>query len=433
MTEPMDSNGASGTERPADEHAILIVDDDELVLMVLRETLQLEGFHVVTASNALDALGLLKTRPFAVILTDQQMPMMTGLEFLAKVKEIQPDATRLLITAVLNLSTAIEAINQGEIYRFIAKPWLREELLVTIRNALQRYDLIRRNAELQAATLAMNDKLSRLNQALEEQVRRVAEQNQQLAELNAALQQNLRRSVELCLKTMQTFYPTLGTQARRVFEVCKAMADGLKLSAADRQVLEISAWLHDIGLVGVPRRLIRKWEQTPHLLDDAERALIELHPVLGQELAGFVHDLAAVGQVIRAHHEQFDGSGYPDRLAGENIPWLARLLAVAVAYAESNLEPEATVEMIKQRSGKAFDADAVRIFLRCLPKAVVPRKQREVLLSELQPGMVLARGIYTANGMLLIPDGQRLTETYIDKVQSHNRINPITQALLVYC
>jgi hypothetical protein len=140
-----------------------------------------------------------------------------------------------------------------------------------------------------------------------------------------------------------------------------------------------------------------------------------------------------VGPTIRAHHERFDGRGYPDGLSGGNIPWLARLLAVAVAYAESDLDPQHAAEMISRGSGSEFDPEAVRAFLRSLPKTVVPGKQREVLLSDLEPGMVLAQGIYTETGILLIPDGQKLTATYIDKLLNHNRINPISQSLLVYC
>jgi response regulator RpfG family c-di-GMP phosphodiesterase len=413
-------------------HSILIVDDEEVVLVSLRDTLAREGYQVTTAPNAIEALAHLKEQAFSIVLTDQQMPMLTGLEFLHQVKQMQPDATRILITAVLNLSTVIDAINKGEIYRFIVKPWLREELLVTVKNAVQRYELICKNQMLQVATLGMNEKLKKLNADLEQQVARVAEQNTELERLNSALRQNLQHSVELCLKTMQTFYPTLGSQARRVYELCHAMAEGLQLSPQDRQTLEVSAWLHDIGLVGVPRQLIKRWEESPESLSDVERALVQQHPVLGEELAGFAHPLTGVGAVIRAHHERFDGQGYPDRLAGDKAPWLGRLLAVAVAYAESRRDGAATVEMIKQGRGSLFDPEAVRAFLRCLPQATVPTRQREILLSELKPGMVLARGIYTANGLLLIPDGQRLTETYIDKLNNHHRINPIAQSLLVY-
>jgi response regulator RpfG family c-di-GMP phosphodiesterase len=413
-------------------HHVLVVDDEEVVLVALRDTLAREGYHVTTAANGAEALARLKEQVFSVVITDQQMPMLTGLEFLGQVRQMQPDATRILITAVLNLSTVIDSINKGEIFRFIVKPWLREELLVTVKNAVQRHELICRNQMLQVATLAMNEKLMKLNASLEEQLEREADQNAELERLNLALRENLERSVELCLKTMQTFHPTLGSQARRVYELCRAMAEGLHLSPQESQTLEVSAWLHDIGLVGVPRQLIKRWEESPDGLTVVESAVIEQHPVLGEELAGFVHPLKDVGAIIRAHHERFDGTGYPDRLSGNRIPWLGRLLAVAVAYAESKLDGPGTVEAIKQGRNSAFDPEAVRAFLRCLPQATVPKRQREIKLSELRPGMVLAQGIYTASGTLLVPDGQRLTEPFIDMLNNHHRLHPIAQSLLVY-
>src|SRR5882672_7313487 len=430
-------------------HHVLVVDDEEVVLVALRDTLTREGYHITTATNGVEALARLKDQVFSVVITDQQMPKLTGLEFLSQVKELQPDATRILITAVLNLSTVIDSINKGEIFRFIVKPWLREELLVTVKNAVQRHELICKNQMLQVATFAMNEKLTKLNASLEEQLEREADQNAELERLNLALRENLERSVELCLKTMQTFHPTLGSQARRVYELCHAMAEGLHLSPEEGQTLEVSAWLHDIGLVGVPRQLIKRWETMGSVngialstsatekhsipltgpVTEAEMDVIEQHPVLGEELAGFVHPLKDVGAIIRVHHERFDGKGYPDGLSGNRIPWLGRLLAVAVAYAESKLDGPGTVEAIKQGRGSAFDPEAVRAFLRCLPQATVPKRQREVRLSDLRPGMVLAQGIYTASGTLLVPDGQRLTEPFIDMLNNHHRIHPIAQAL----
>ncbi|HZQ47859.1 MAG TPA: response regulator, partial [Verrucomicrobiae bacterium] len=281
-------------------HPILIVDDEEIVLVALRDTLVREGYKVVASPHAIHALSILKEQPFSVVITDQQMPLVTGLEFLAQVKEIQPDATRILITAVLSLGTVIDAINKGEIFRFIVKPWLREELLATVKNASQRYELICSNSRLQATTQAMNEKLVQLNQTLEAQVAKVAEQNQRLEQLARAQEENLRQSVELCVQTMQTFYPTLGNQARRVSELCKTMAQGLELPPDQRQTLEISALIHDIGLVGVSRKLIKRWEQAPGSLSEAERALVQHHPILGEELAGFAHHLREVGPTIRA-------------------------------------------------------------------------------------------------------------------------------------
>src|SRR6185436_6936599 len=101
-------------------------------------------------------------------------------------------------------------------------------------------------------------------------------------------------------------------------------------------------------------------------------------------------------------------------------------------YAESPLTGGQALQEIQRRSGSAFDPEAVRLFLRCCPTAVMPRRERPVLLAELRPGMVLAKSIYTANGLLLMPEGQALNPSYIDKLLNHHRVNPIRQTLLVY-
>jgi|SRR6185503_1075677 response regulator RpfG family c-di-GMP phosphodiesterase len=392
-------------------HNILVVDDEEIVLAALREMLSREGYHVSTCLRAEEAIALLEEQTFSVVLTDQKMPGLTGLEFLACVKALQPDATRILITGAVNLATVIDSINKGEIYRFVVKPWVLEELLATVSNAVQRYEMICKSATLMATTLAMNAELKKAN---------------------AALNLNLRRSVELCLTTMESFYPTLGSQARRVHGLCRAMADGLRLMREDRETLEVSAWLHDIGLVGVPRQIIRRWERAPATLSKAEKALVQQHPALGQELASFVHNLEDVGLIIRAHHERFDGKGFPDKLKGRQIPWLARLLAVAAGYAESPQDGAAAIERVQAGRGKAYDPEAVKAFLRCLPQASVPRREREVAVHELKPGMVLARGVYSRHGLQIAPDGQSLTEAYIERILRHHRLKPITQSLVVY-
>jgi len=421
-----DANGKSALP-------ILVVDDDSQIVSTIVFTLRRAGYDAVGISDPRHALEILQKQQFSVIISDQRMPNLTGLELLAQSRQIQPYITRVLITAVVNLDMVVEAINKGEIYRFIVKPWLHEEFLATVKNSVQRYELICQNARLQDATQAMNEQLIELNRSLEQQVQLVARQNDQLTGVNVALEDNLVRSMELCVHTMETFYPTLGNQARRVSQICKSIATVLQLSAEDRRVLESSALLHDIGLVGVPRNIIKKWQEEPRLLGMHEAALIHQHPILGQELAAFTSNLDKVGVVIRAHHERYDGSGYPDQLVGENIPWLARLLAVAVAYASCRLMDNDAVERVKYGSGSAFDPEAVRAFLRAHVIADVSRKERQITLSDLRPGMVLAQGIYTHNGLLLMPEGQQLNATFIEKLLNHNRIQPINQSLVVYC
>ncbi len=419
------------TKKPADP--ILIVDDEPVVVSLLQGQLEHAGYVTMGMSNPLKALEEIKQRNFSVIISDQRMPDLPGLELLAHASRIQPNASRILVTAATDLDTVIEAINKGEIYRFIVKPWLPQDFLATVKNGVQRHELICQNIYLQAATQAMNEQLVELNRSLEQQVKLVAQQNARLQNMNLALEDNLVHSMELCVHTMETFYPLLGNRARRVFQLCKSMSQVLKLNEEDARALESSALLYDIGLVGVPRQIIRHWDETPDKLSEAERALIEQHPILGQELAAFSSDLETVGKIIRSHHENFDGSGYPDQLSGDNIPWLTRLLTVAVTFASSPLPDAAAIETLKEGSGTIFDPEAIRVFLRAHTVAVVPRKERHVLLNELRPGMVMAKGIHTFNGLLLVAQGQQLNATFIEKVLNHNRIQPITDALVIYC
>ena len=108
---------------------ILLLDDDEIILLAIKETLGREGYDISVFSRAGEALEALKSDHFAVIVSDQRMPEMTGLEFLNESKSLQPNASRILITGVLTLNTVIDAVNKGEIFRFLAKPWIREELI----------------------------------------------------------------------------------------------------------------------------------------------------------------------------------------------------------------------------------------------------------------------------------------------------------------
>ncbi|MBI5800609.1 MAG: response regulator [Verrucomicrobia bacterium] len=410
---------------PPAKHRILVVDDEEIVLAALRETLLRAGYDVCAVPDAVRALGFVHTTPFAAIISDQQMPRMSGLDFLAQAKVLQPEASRILITAVLTLGTVIEAINTGEIYRFIIKPWLREELLATVTNAVHRHELLRHNAELQAATQACNLQLSAANVSLAEQVRLAESQR-------LTLTGQVRQHTEIILRALRASHPLLGCRARRTQEICRALAETCSLPESDANDLMLASGLHDIGMLAAPHETVRRWLHEPGQLTQDEHAVLRQHPVAGQEMIAAGPELATAAGLVRAHHEHFDGTGFPDALAGDQLSWPARLLAVAAAFGDAQEADSAAVEQIKLASGSRFDPDAVRAFLRAAPQARVPRQEREVLLSELQPGMVLASAIYTAHGLMLVPQGQPLSEPSIDKLKSHHRTTPITQSLLVF-
>jgi len=420
----MDTKPAPGT--------ILLVDDDCDLLETLTEQLRWEGYYVTACASAAEALVQCRDTQYATIISDQHMPGMTGLEFFGRVRDLQPHASRILITGVLALDTVVDAINHGEIFRFLAKPWSRAELLATVENAVQRYRLLTDNVRLRADTMSLNRQLASANSDLMEKLEQLTAQKRELDAAHEALGSNFEHSLELCYRLMNTFYPLLGARTKAVVELCKKIAATDDLSFEDRRVLITSAWLHDIGLIGVPRQVLQKFFDRPRDCRPEDWKIIQQHPIYGQTLAGFVDHLDAVGATIRGHHERFDGKGYPDRLIGQSIPWTARLLAVVAAYVETGLRPhEATQHLVKE-SGAAFDPEAVRLFCKANQVEELPRATTEVKVGDLRPGMALVDGVFSPSGLLLIPEGQQLTDSTIAKIRSHNLVNRVTQRLKVY-
>ena len=413
-------------------HSILVVDDDEIILVAISETLTSEGFQVTTCNNPQSALELVKTNPYAVVMSDQRMGEMTGLEFLAEVKRLQPHASRILLTGVLTLKTVIDAINKGEIFRFLAKPWIREELIATIQNALSRYQLILENEKLHDNTRQLNVQLQEANNQLGDQLVQIKEQNGLLERAREALARNFDHSLELCYRIINAFHPLLGKETKAIADICQLMASSGALTPEDSKILCTAAWLQNIGLIGISRDVLLKSRKNPEQLTLSEHNLVHNHPIYGQTLASFFDEMEPVGVTIRAHHERWDGAGYPDGLSRESIPWAARCLAVVVYYVECGLPREVAVEELLNLSGKAFGPEAVRLFLKVTRTTPLPKKMREILFSDLKPGMVLAKGIYSPTGMLLIPSDEILTEKTLQKLTSHNMVDPTTQRILVY-
>lgn len=411
---------------------LLIVDDEPSVLGALKVVLERDGHAVVTCADPHRALELVEDQAFSVIISDHRMPAMTGLEFLVECRERQPHATRILITAVLSLPTIVEAINRGEIFRFVAKPWLREELAATVRNAVNRHELIVQNERLQAETQRLNTRLSETNEALAARVAELAQRQEALDRLNRELTSSYDRSLEMSSRILAIYDPHLAGQTRALVEIAQRMAAAECFRPEERETLRTSAWLCDLGLIGVSRELLRAFRATPDQLTPRERHVIHSHPVYSQTLAAYIDARPAVGETVRAHHERFDGGGFPDGVAGQAIPWPARCLAVAVWFVESGLSKNEAIEHVVAQSGHALDPEAVRLFLKVTHLLQLPRQVREVMLDDLLPGMVLANGIYSPHGLLLVGEGQALSAGTIGKIRNHNLASPISQRLFVY-
>jgi HD-GYP domain-containing protein (c-di-GMP phosphodiesterase class II) len=288
------------------------------------------------------------------------------------------------------------------------------------------------NEALHRETTALNAQLRDANAALETKVRDLELQRQSLDTANKHLAASYENSLELCRRILTTYDPILGGQAKALVEFATQMAATDLFSEEERHALRAAAWLCDLGLIGLPREMLRAFRSKTEHLTERELTMLHNHPVYGQTLAALVDDSAGVGDVIRAHHERFDGRGFPDGLAGDEIPWPARCLAVAVGFVESGLTKKAAIDSLLAKSGSAYDPEAVRLFLKISNLVQLPKQVREIMLHELESGMVLANGIYSPHGLLLIGEGQALNAATIDKIRSHNQVTPISQRLMVY-
>jgi response regulator RpfG family c-di-GMP phosphodiesterase len=413
--------------------SILSIDDDPLILKVLEDLVTRSGYQSVTTTSANEALRYALDRKFAVVIADHNMPDMMGADLLHRFAQIQPSASRILITGIKSLDIVTAAVNSGEIFRFVTKPWISAEMMATLHNAVQRCELIEANRSLERTTAELNQKLSEANSRLEKQLRELEAGKREVDLSHEALKTNFSRSLELCQRILTTFNPLLGEQAKASMKIAQIMAETHYFDEEQKHVLEVSARLYDIGLAAVPPGFMmavqNNLEDTPPEL----KTVFLNHTIHGQTLASFVDLLKPVGDTIRAHHERFDGKGFPDGLAGEMIPWPARCLAVIIYYVTCGLPHEQAVDRILEQSGTAFDPDATRLFLRCAQATSLPRLVREVMVDELDVGMQLASGIYSPTGVLLVAEGYHLDENTIKKIRNFNSSSSLLRQLLVYC
>ena len=178
---------------------ILAIDDEENILRSLKRLLMDDHFEVLTATSGKDALDILKANPdIALIVSDQRMPGMTGVDVLEQAKEIVPDTVRILLTGYADINATMDAINRGGAHRYVTKPWKDEELIQIIQDAVQRYNLIKDNKRLTAVVKRQNEELKDWNSQLEDRVHKqtaeIQEQNKELQGLNEKLKANFKKT-----------------------------------------------------------------------------------------------------------------------------------------------------------------------------------------------------------------------------------------------
>lgn len=313
---------------------VLFVDDEDNILRSLRRLIADEDYDPLFAGSAEEGLAVIRAADddIAVIVSDQRMPGMTGVEFLREARSLAPDAGRILLTGYADISATIDAINKGGAHRYISKPWNDQEMTLTLREAVRSYRLTRENRELSALVGKQNEELREWNAGLKnrvlEQTASMREKITELHELNEKLRRNYR-SILTAFSSLHELHDRHGkNHCGSVADFSTAAARSMGLSEEVTEEIRVAALLHDIGTIGIPDSLLHGDEGR---MTEAEVREYRGHSVRGQAAVDSIEDLRPAGILIRHHHENFDGSGYPDRLAGRDIPLGARIIAIADA------------------------------------------------------------------------------------------------------
>ncbi|HKY32705.1 MAG TPA: HD domain-containing phosphohydrolase [Candidatus Polarisedimenticolia bacterium] len=360
---------------------ILIVDDDLALLENLWQ--QISDLHgatheVVMAKSAEEALGVLydlhhQGRTVEMIISDLMMPGMSGDRFLEIVHSRFPHIIKILLTGYTGLDSALYAINNANLDKYISKPWRIEDLQLTVSSLLRQFrlkqDNIRLMNDLQLRNVELQGTLRDLNRAKDQ------------------LESNWMETLQSLATALEAKDAYTAGHSERVGRWAVMIARRLGLSEAEIEEIGSVALLHDIGKIGMPERILNK----PGPLTEAERDLVKTHPVTGaqilQPLKSFQHYIP----IVRHHHEWFNGRGYPDQVGGGELPMTVWIAATADAFdAMTSNRPyrrmqtmEFAFQQLAGGMGTQFNPECVKAFMDLLKE---PGASTEQLLQAAAAG-----------------------------------------------
>lgn len=405
---------------------ILCVDDEANILSALKRLFRPTGYRLLTAPGGAEALELLTAEQGQVnlVISDMRMPNMDGAQFLARVRQEWPGIVRVLLTGYADVDSTVAAINEGQIYRYISKPWNEQEVLLTVREALERQALEQEKARLEALTARQNEELKALNAGLEEKVQA---RTQELHLAHERLKKSFFTSIQVFANLIELRGGQMAGHSRRVADLARRIGNQMSLEGRACNDIFLAGLLHDVGKIGLPDPLLGKPENK---MNGEELGVFRKHPAKGEQALMALEELRPAARLIRSHHERFDGQGYPDGLAGLTIPLGARILALANEYdgllqgtlsGKRHSEEEAR-QLIFQGKSKRYDPAVVDAFLAL--SGGLPEVQSESLAlapADLKPGMVLARDLISRDGVLLLATDYVLEENLIRQIQDYER------------
>lgn len=315
------------------KHSILVVDDEINNLQLLKRSLR-NDYNVITAFNGSEALQIVNTfgDSLSMIISDQRMPEMLGVELLEKVSELYPNIIKILLTGYTDTNVIIDAINKCNLYQYLLKPFDPNDLKVVVEQGLKKFEMLSQNTEL----------------------------SRDLNEL-------FYKTIKAISSALDAKDPYTHGHSYRVTLYSMILASKINSSKGFIEEIETAGLLHDIGKIGIPQSILCK----PGKLTDEEYDIMKKHPEQGERMIINVKQLSQISVWLKAHHERWDGRGYPSGLKGEEIPLSARIIALADTYDAMTstrsyrkaLSHEDAIAEIQRCSGSQFDPNLAQVFL----------------------------------------------------------------------
>jgi response regulator RpfG family c-di-GMP phosphodiesterase len=375
---------------------VLLVDDDENLLRGLQRG-QRKQFQIDVAVGGKDGLAALAAATYAVVVSDMRMPGMDGIDFLGQVRQRSPDTVRMMLTGNADLDTAMRAVNEGNVFRFITKPCDQQQFASLVAAGIRQHRLVVAEKEL--------------------------------------LEQTLNGAIRVCTEILSAVDATTYGQALKVRDLMRPIAACLGLP--EPWQVEVAALLAHIGNAAIPPVVMVR-HRRGNTLTSVERDMIAKVPEIGYGLLRNVPRLQPVAELVRYADKHFDGSGWPhDDVAGVRIPDGARALKLVndfVALTAAGESPLHSIETLRKRTGVYDPAMLAKIVGVLCPAPEAGAASGAVVmvpLADLAVGDLLVSNVETVGGVLLIQAGPMLTQTMLERLRNFAKLNEVKEPIAV--
>lgn len=428
------SSAEQSTAGAADEKTlpgILCVDDEPNILSSLRRLLRSQGYTLFFAESGKVGLEIMEKENIDLVMSDMRMPEMDGATFLTKVSEKWPETMRILLTGYSDMSATIDAINKAQIFKYISKPWEDNDILLTIKNALELKNIKRDRARLEKLTLTQNNKLRDMNSNLELMVKQRTSEIEQTLDMYEMSNDELKNSymsiIEVFSNLIAMRCGDISGDIRKMAETARSVAQEMGMSEAQSQDVYHAALLKDLGLIGfTDEQLLKPFSS----LQGEDKEKYKQHPVIAQGLLMSLEPLQNVAQLIRYHREYYDGSGYPDGVGASSIPLGAKILCVVSDCHDlklgrltgTSLSEAQAKQYLQENSNKLYDAAVLEKLIgtaKVVAAAATTQNvsgEKIVKTADLKTGMVLLDDLISSGGLMLLPKGYKINDEVVNRI-----------------